>query len=267
MDLLDGIEKRYTIQDVQDQRVETVSVVGVDELEAAVEAAVAARTEKLQAELTRAKADLAKGSGGGLEAAAAEAALEAEARALEEKAEAENRAREAETRASRLEARVAELEAASGQVDEAKVGELEAKVAELEGKAARASELEGELAGKAARVTELEAKVAELEGKAAQVAELESKLAAAGDDGDPAEPVTEDDKRHAKRLAQALLDDVFSDDEKATNEALKKGNFDEQFKAQLKKAHQQYVKRVKAHVRAGTPFWEDTLKDYKGRAW
>ena len=74
-------------------------------------------------------------------------------------------------------------------------------------------------------------------------------------------------KPWTRRLASALLEDVFSDDEEKTNKALADGNFRELFSTELDSAHKQYRKRVKAHVRAESDFWEETLKECEGRTW
>lgn len=136
--LVAKIESRFTLEDVQNNQVETISVVALDELDSLIQQAVSEKTSELELEVQQLKEQLAnvegnsEDGGGGLEAAAAEAAMEAEARALEAAAEAEQRAAEAETQKRDLEAKVAELQAEAD-----KIAGLQAEVDKLK------KELEG----------------------------------------------------------------------------------------------------------------------------
>jgi uncharacterized small protein (DUF1192 family) len=100
---------RYTIKDVEKQQVEVVSVLEVDELNAWVAKEIESKVAALAAEVEQLKAQLAEAQGGGLEQAAADAALEAEAAALEAKAEAEQRAEAAEAKVAELTQRLTDL--------------------------------------------------------------------------------------------------------------------------------------------------------------
>lgn len=230
--LVDQIENRFTLDDVTNKAVETVSVVALDELETLMRKAIDQETAELKQELQEAKEQLANasdeagGGGGDLERAAAEAAMEAEEKALEGKALAEQRATDAEAKAAKLEAELA----AVPKEDPAKVKQLEDKIKELE-----------------AEVTKL-------------------KEEGGGDDGDDS-PVTDDERKKATRLATAFLEDVFSDDEDETNKAIKAGKFREKFAKELKSAHRKYVKRVRAMVRADGDVWETVLKECEGKEW
>jgi len=290
--LLARIESEFTLEDVQAERVETVSVVALSEFEALVGKAVDEQTARLQVELDEARAQLADVGGGGLEAAAAEAALEAESRALEAQAEAEQRARAAEARAKQLEReldavrgkgggdgagggeRAAELEGKLEALQE-RLAELEAELTEARGEADRAVELEGKLG-------ELEAaKQAELDAQAARVAELEAQLATAGQGTEggggnagaetasapDAGEVTDADRQTARRLAEALLEEVFSDDEEATRASLADGTFRDDFSAPLAEARSTYERRTEPHVRADGDFFAEVLAEMEGRDW
>ena len=153
----------------------------------------------------------------------------------------------------------------------ARAAELEVKLQSAEAKTERVATLEAELADarrQAERVGELEALQAELTAK---VAELEAASTGGGgqsdDDDGPPEPVTEDDLFQAKRLAHALLEDVFTDDEEKTNQAIADGKFREVFAEQLERARRNHVKRVKAHVRAERDFWEEILSEFEKKTW
>ena len=68
-------------------------------------------------------------------------------------------------------------------------------------------------------------------------------------------------------IAEAFLEDVFSDDEDKTNKAIKDGTFRDAFAEELKRAHRKYVKRIKAHVRADKDFWETTIQKFLLKEW
>lgn len=304
-ELLAKVEQQYTIEDVQAERVEAVSVMGLDQLDALIAQAVEQETSRLRAELAAARAQLDEqgGGGDGLEQAAAEAALEAESRALEAKALAEQRAQQAEARVKQLEAELSDAQGGGSGGDGARVSELEAKLAELEPRAAQAEALAAQVAaleqqatasGEAdalrERVAALEAELAEAKAAAERVAALEAELTTAkaeadkvkpleekvaalekqvaeGEGGGPAAPVTDADRKQARRLAEAILEEVFSDDEAKTNEALAAGKFREVFADQLQEARRQYVKRVPSHVRAEVEAWDETLAAFEAKTW
>jgi hypothetical protein len=248
VELISKIQSRYTMEDVAEQRAIPVSVITEEDLEATMQSAIDAATADLTLRLQQAEEQLANAeAGGGLEEAAADAALEAEALALEAKAQADQRATVAESRVVELEEKIAALEAAAG--DAANAAELEAKVTDLE---AQIRHLQEEVD----RVPTLVAEIEELR----QMAEDEVALADAG-------PVTDADRKSAQRLAEAFLEEVFSDDEDKTNAAIKDGKFREVFERDLKIARKKYVKRVKAHVRADTDYWEDTLTACEAKEW
>ena len=79
--------------------------------------------------------------------------------------------------------------------------------------------------------------------------------------------MTDSDRNGARRIAEAFLEDVFSDDEEKTNKAIADGDFREVFAKELKAAHRQYVKRVKAHVRADADFWEEKIEELLKKEW
>lgn len=114
----DGIlgksKSQYTLKHIEQQQVQVEAVIELDELNSLVAKAIEDKTSDLNTELERLKAKVAElqseAGSGGLERAAADAALEAEAAALEAKAAAELRAEQAEAKAAELEKRVGELE-------------------------------------------------------------------------------------------------------------------------------------------------------------
>ena len=307
-ELLAQITPKYGLDDVQSDAVEAVSVLDFEELEDLIGSAVKARTQSLMAELSAARKELndfAAGGGDGLEAEAAEAALEAEARALDAKADAEQRAAAAESKVAQLSAQLRDLESSSGGVDpielEAVQGELadtqgdlqaaeegqraaeEARDAlqaqldeahaQLDEAQAKLEEAQAQLAGGQDGLAGLQARVSELEAELTQVraalAEAEASGGAGGAaaDDEPAAPVTESDLKHARRLAEAFLEEVFMDDESKSNAAIAAGNVAEAFKRELAAAYKQYVKRVSAAVRAQQPIWDDCLEACSKREW
>lgn len=299
--LLDKAPKKYSIADVQAQKVDAVSVILEADLQELLTNQVKDRTAQLAAELKHMKTRLAeleadRTNSGGIERAAAEAALEAEAKALEAQAAAELRAEQAEAKLRALEAKqpgtgaVAKLPAPGADPKvaelEKKAAELEKKLAEAEKKAAEASKgpkipagadpakleaAEKKLADAEKKLAEAEAKAADAEARAraveAKVSGLEADLARArsapaapaADDGPPAEPATPDDHKKARRLVDALLDDVVGEDEAKAKASFGKKSFRTDFAKSLETARKQYVKRVKAHVRAETDHWDEAI--------
>lgn len=250
MRILEKATKRYTLDHLKNDQVEAVSVLALDELDALIASQVKERTSQLAAELKHVRTRLQElekeqNSAGGLERAAADAALEAEAKALEAKAAAELRAEQAESRARDLER---QLEAgAAAPKDDGRAAELEGKVAALEGELAGARSAAGE-------VDALRAKLGTLE------ADLKKAKEAAGESGGPAEPVTPDDHKKARRLVDALLDDVIAEDEARARSSFAKKSFMVDFKKELDTARKQYVKRVKAAVRGDQDHWTDAIE-------
>lgn len=277
-ELLSQITPKYGVDDVQSDAVETVSVLDFEELESLIAKAVEARTQSLLSELATARKELnelAAAGGDGLEAEAAEAALEAEARALEAKAEAEQRAAAAESKVAQLEAQLRDLEneePSGGGADPAalEAAEAKAKDAEAAQQAAeeKAAALQGELEDLKGQLEAAEAKAKDAEAKAAEAAEAAAAAPAeAEDDDEPVEPVKESDLKHARRLAEAFLEEVFIDDEAKSNEAIAKGEAEEVFKKEIASAYKQYVKRVKPAVRADSSAWDAVLQDCLKREW
>ncbi|MBX3470345.1 MAG: hypothetical protein KF878_26045 [Planctomycetes bacterium] len=277
MRLLEKTTKRFTLDHLRKDEVEAVSVLALDELDALITAQVTERTGQLAAELKHVRKRLQEleaeqSQAGGLERAAADAALEAEARALEAKASAELRADQAEARVRELERQLADgagaapapaAEAAPAQ-DDGKLAALEEQVRALEERAARAEQ----------RAADAEGRVADAEGRAgaaeARVAGLEADLKkareAGGGDGEPAEPVTPDDHKRARRLVDALLDDIVNEDEARAKAALKSKAFRVNFAGELETARRQYVKRVKAAVRGDQDHWNEAIDALEAKA-
>lgn len=261
-ELLSQITPKYGVDDVQSDAVETVSVLDFEELGSLISKAVEARTKSLMDELATARKELnelAANGGDGLEAEAAEAALEAEGRALEAKAEAEQLTAAAESKVAQLEAQLRDLEneePSAGGADPAALAAAEAKAADAEKALAEAKESAATLQS---QVDDLSARL--------EAAEAEAASAPAADEGGPAEPVTEADKKHARRLAEAFLEEVFMDDEPKSNTAIAAGNAEEAFKKEIGGAYKQYVKRVGAAVRAESGVWESVLQDCLKREW
>lgn len=270
MRILEKAPKRFTLDHLRTQQVEPVSVLALDELEALITSQVTERTSQLAAELKHVRKRLEEleaeqSQAGGLERAAADAALEAEARALEAKAAAELRAEQAEARARELEQKLAEATSAAPAAsaappaDDGKVAALEEQVRGLEeqlvAERRRAEEAE-------ARAGELTARVADLEGKLKQAQEA----AGGGEDGGPAEPVTPEDHKRARRLVDALLDDIINEDEDRAKQALKSRSFRVNFAAELETARKQYVKRVKAIVRGEQDHWNEAIDALEAKA-
>jgi DNA repair exonuclease SbcCD ATPase subunit len=273
-ELLSQITPKYGVDDVQSDAVETVSVLDFEELESLIAKAVEARTKSLLDELATARKelnDLAANSGDGLEAEAAEAALEAEARALEAKADAEQLAAAAQSKVAQLEAQLRDLENEEpGGADPAALEAAQAKTTAAEEAQqvaeAKAAELQTKVDDLQGRLEAAEAKAAEAEAKATEAATA-APAAAAEEDDEPAAPVTEKDLKHASRLAEAFLEEVFMDDESKSNAAIKKGDAEEVFKKEIASAYKQYVKRVSAAVRADSSAWDNVLQDCLKREW
>jgi len=225
--LLEKAKTRFSLDDVQNGEVETVSVIAVDELSQLIDRHLEEQIATLKSKLNEAESKLASGDSDGaeLERAAAEAAMEAEAAALEAKAAAELRAEEAE-------AKLAELEK-NGAAGGADVEKLEKQIKDLEGE-----------------VEKLKAENAELKQKAEE---------------SPAdEKVDEADHSRAARLAKALLEDVVAEDEDKAKAAIEKGTFRDDFAAAIKKAHATFNRRTSALVRGERDHWEEALDGLKG---
>ena len=309
--LLEKAPKKYSVADVQAQKVDAVSVILEADLQELLTNQVKDRTAQLAAELKHMKTRLAeleadRSNSGGIERAAAEAALEAEAKALEAQAAAELRAEQAEAKLRSLETKPpgtgatpklpapgpdpARLEA------EKRLAELEKKLAEAEKKAAEAEKkasggpripagadpakleaAEKKLADSEKKLADAEKKAADADAKAkaaeAKAAGLEADLAKAksappsggagaapADDGVPAEPATPDDHKKARRLVDALLDDVVGEDEAKAKASFGKKSFRADFAKSLETARKQYVKRVKAHVRGEKDHWDEAIE-------
>ncbi len=271
--ILEKANKRFTLDHLKNDEVEPVSVLALDELDALITTQVTERTSQLAAELKHVRKRLQEleaeqSQAGGLERAAADAALEAEARALEAKAAAELRAEQAEARARDLEGQLAAATAgaaesapapaaAASPVDDGKLAALEEQARALEGQLtaerARADEAAGEASALGAKVAELEAALEK------------AKSAGGGDDG-PAEPVTPDDHKRARRLVDALLDDIVNEDEDRARQALKARAFKVNFASELETARRQYVKRVKAAVRGDQDHWNEAIDALEAKA-
>lgn len=273
MRILEKAPKRFTLEHLKTDQVEPVSVLALDELDALITAQVTERTSQLAAELKHVRKRLQEleaeqSQAGGLERAAADAALEAEARALEAKAAAELRAEQAEARARELERQLEDAAAAGSApaaapaADDGKAAALEEQVRGLEDQLGaerrRAEEAE-------ARAAELTARVTELEGALKQAQEA-PKPAAAPAPEEPAEPVTPDDHKRARRLVDALLDDIVNEDEDRAKQALKSRSFRVNFGPELETARKQYVKRVKASVRGDQDHWNEAIDALEAKA-
>jgi DNA repair exonuclease SbcCD ATPase subunit len=291
--LLDKAPKKYSIADVQAQKVDAVSVILEGDLQELLTNQVKDRTAQLAAELKHMKTRLAeleadRSNSGGIERAAAEAALEAEAKALEAQAAAELRAEQAEAKLRTLEAkppatgaaaklpasgpdpRVAELEKKLAD-SEKKLAEAEKKSsggpkipagadpAKLEAAEKRLADSEKKLADAEARAKAAEDKVSGLEADLAKAKSAPAAAAPAADDGVPAEPATPDDHKKARRLVDALLDDVVGEDEAKAKASFGKKSFRTDFGKSLEMARKQYVKRVKAHVRGEKDHWDEAI--------
>ncbi len=305
--LLDKVPKKFTVADVQAQKVEAVSVITDADLQELLTTQVKDRTAQLAAELKHMKTRLAeleadRTNSGGIERAAAEAALEAEAKALEAQAAAELRAEQAEAKVRTLEAKggaggVTPAATAKPAGPDPKVADLEKKLAEAERKTAEAEKKAIEAEKKSSggpkipagadpakleaaekKLADSEKKLGEAEARAkaaeAKVAGLEADLAKAksaspspgagaaapaADDGPPAEPATPDDHKKARRLVDALLDDVVGEDEAKAKTSFGKKSFRTDFAKSLETARKQYVKRVKAHVRGEKDHWDEAI--------
>lgn len=257
MRILEKATKRYTLEHLAKDEVEAVSVLALDELDGLITAQVKERTSQLAAELKHVRSRLQgleaeQNQAGGLERAAADAALEAEARALEAKAAAELRAEQAEAKARELERRLegegggaaAASPVAAPAADDGRLAALEEQVASERRRADEA----------AARCDELTAKVAGLEADLKKARE-----SGGGEDGGPVEPVTPDDHKRARRLVDALLDDIVNEDEGRAKTSLSKKAFRVEFKKELETARRQYVKRVKAAARGDQDHWNEAI--------
>lgn len=268
--IIEKASSRFTIEDVEARRVEAVSVIAVEELETLISQQVEERTGALQREVEGLRARLAEAEagGGGLEAAAADAALQAEAAALEAKAAAELRAEQAESRANELQLRVKELEGKAGAGQ--RVSELEARVKELEAQLAQKPKPAAPAPGPRPTGRPLERPAAE---KAAAPAGSEpEKTTAEKPPEKPAPkpppkpaPVTEEEHGRALRTAKGLIEDVINEDEDAANAAIKSGKFRSEFEAALNRARQSYERRVKESVRKERDHWEAALKELEGK--
>lgn len=263
--IIEKASSRFTIEDVEARRVEAVSVIAVEELESLIAQQVEERTGALQREVEGLQARLAEAEagGGGLEAAAADAALQAEAAALEAKAAAELRAEQAESRANELQLRVKELEGKAGAGQ--RVAELEARVKELEAQLAQKPKPAAPPAGPRPTGRPLEKPAPEKpaadkppagEGQA----EKPPEKPAPKPPPKPA-PITEEEHGRALRTAKGLIEDVINEDEDAANAAIKAGKFRSEFEAALNRARQSYERRVKESVRKERDHWEAALKE------
>ena len=249
--IIEKASTRFTLKDVEDRRVEAVSVIALDELEGLLQQQVQERTGQLQREVESLRARLAEAEagGGGLEAAAADAALQAEAAALEAKAAAELRAEQAEARVSELEAQVKELEKSSGA--SARVAELEARIKELEASAAAPKPA----APAPTKPAPTKPPVPSPEAGKAPEKPPEKKPAP------KPQPVTEEEHSRALRTAKGLIEDIVNEDEDSAREAIKAGRFRSEFEAALNRAKQSYERRVKDSVRKERDHWEAALKE------
>lgn len=262
--ILEKASTRFTIKDVEEQRVEPVSVIALDELERLIQSQVEERTAQLRAELDELRARLAEadaGGGGGLERAAAEAALQAESAALEAKAAAELRAEQAEARAAELGKKLEALEARAS--DAGRVAELEAKVKELEGRKPEAPKAPGPVPTARPATSKLGpgSGSGPAEAKPAPAKEAAPAPAPVSKPAAKPEAVTEDDHARALRTARGLIEDVINEDEATAQAAIKAGKFRTEFSAALGRARHSYERRVKEAVRAARDHWEQALKD------
>lgn len=258
MRILEKATKRYTLEHLAKDEVEAVSVLALDELDGLITAQVKERTSQLAAELKHVRSRLQgleaeQNQAGGLERAAADAALEAEARALEAKASAELRAEQAEAKTRELERRLAEAggapvadaPTAAPAADDGRFAALEEQ---LVSERRRGDEATGQ-------VDALKAQVAALEAEVKKAAES----GGGGEDGGPAEPVTPDEHKRARRLVDALLDDIINEDEGRAKGSLGKKAFRVDFRKELETARRQYVKRVKASARGDQDHWNEAI--------
>jgi chromosome segregation ATPase len=272
-ELIAQAKTQYSLDDVERKTVETVSVLAVDELSKLIDQAVKERTQRLKQQL----ADMAGAGGDGLEAEAAEAALEAEAVALEAKADAEQRTAQAESESKQLRHRIEDLEE---QLEGASSGDAVAVVEKqlTEAKAKAKKDLE-DLQADMDKVqteadsthTELVVAKADVERLNAQVKELETELGTIKESLESAseklEPVTAADRNHAKRLAEAFLEEIFMDDEDKSNKAIKDKKAAQVFEKEIAEAYKRYIKRVKPAVRAEGTAWEEALAGCLKREW
>lgn len=273
MRILEKTNKRFTLDHLRNEEVEPVSVLALDELDALITGQVAERSAQLAAELKHVRKRLQEleaeqSQAGGLERAAADAALEAEARALEARAAAELRAEQAEARARELEQKLADASplapaAPAPAFDEGKLTALEEQVRGLEEQVGaerrRAEEAEG-------RAGELTARVAALEAELEKAKAAPTPATAEPELAELAEPVTPDDHKRARRLVDALLDDIINENEDRARSALKARAFKVNFAAELETARKQYVKRVKAAVRGDQDHWNDAIEALEAKA-
>jgi len=96
------------------------------------------------------------------------------------------------------------------------------------------------------RVQELQVRVSELEAELEKVQDTS--------------PATEEDHSRARRLADALLEDVFEDaDDARLRETIAAGTFESELHSPLKRAWSDYRRRVKPHVRAERDHWAEAL--------
>lgn len=283
-ELLSQITPKYGLDDVQSDAVETVSVLDFEELETLIGKAVEARTKSLMDELAVARKELtslAASGGDGLEAEAAEAALEAEGRALEAKAEAEQSAAAAESLVAQLQAQLKDLEdeAPSGG-DTAELSKLQEEL-ESEKSANALAKKDQEAAESAQQAAEdaqqealektelLEKQLLEaqtnLEGAEKELEAAKASPAPVSDE--PPKPIGDSELKHARRLAEAFLEEVFMDDEAKSNTAIADGDAPKVFEKEIAGAYKQYVKRVGAAVRAEGDLWDEVLEESLKREW
>jgi len=181
--------------------------------------------------------------------------------------------KQVEERTKSLKARLAELkadlESGSGDLERAAAdAALESEAKALEDKAA--ADLRAEQAEAKAKTLEgqLEAAREEIEGLKAKIAkhaaELEEAKASASAAQEDAEPITKDDHSRARRLADALIEDVVNEEEEKAKESIEAGSFAEDFADELKGAYQTYCRRTKAAVRAEQDHWQEALAALKG---
>lgn len=264
--ILSRASTRYTLEDVQERRVDVDSVISLDELENLIRQQVEERTAALQGEVEELRARLteAEAGGGGLERAAADAALQAEAAALEAKAAAELRAEQAESRVGALEARVQELE--SGAQGGERVAQLEARVKELEAQLAAAA---APPAKPPARPETGKQPVAARPATGKVPIPVPAKPEAPKPEpkpAPPAAPVSEEDHARAMRTARGLIEDVIAEDEDDARQALLAGSFREKYASALNRAKQSYERRVKEAIRTERDHWEQALKEAEEKA-
>ena len=80
------------------------------------------------------------------------------------------------------------------------------------------------------------------------------------------EDVTDDERSQARRLAEALLEDLLDEQGEAAQAALKAGTVREVLAEPLEAARQQYARRVRAPVRGEADHWGAAIDALQARA-